>query len=108
MNFEDIEFETRQGPWGPSVGIQLGVPWIFKDIVVETYRRARASDSKLDWSVQQTAESMYSDPDWRYIKVGRRLAIGRCVRFLADNDVLPLRVANPKAKGTKKYVRVPK
>jgi len=50
-----------------------------------------------------TARTLYDDPDWSELRFGRRIAIGRCIRLFADREMLPIRVVNPKATGTKKY-----
>jgi hypothetical protein len=53
-----------------------------------------------------TAQTLYDDPEWSRLRFGRRIAIGRCIRLFADRKMLPIRVMNPKAKGTKKYKHI--
>jgi hypothetical protein len=103
MRIDDIKFERRNGPKGTITGLQLGRHWVFQNIVVTTYKRALASIPMLDWNVRQTAKALYGDPAWESWEKGHRHAIGRCIRFFAEHDVLPLRVINPKATGTKYY-----
>ena len=106
IDLSSIEFEVRDGPWGTSVGKMLGWQWVFKDIFENALIRFDATLPTLDWSKPQTSKSLYNDPDWPEKKLVRRFAIGRCLRFFADRELLPLRCINPRATGTKKYVRV--
>lgn len=106
VDLSSIDFEVRNGPWGPSVGKMLGWQWVFKDIFETALTRFDATLPTLDWSKPQTSKALYNDPDWPEKKLVRRFAIGRCLRFFADRELLPLRCINPRATGTKKYVRV--
>ena len=60
----------------------------------------------LDWSKDQTAETLFGGKErWLSHKVGGRIALGRCLKYFADNEMLPIKVANPKKKGKRKYTR---
>ena len=101
---EGIQYSVRHGKRGPSVGIQIGRHWVFKWIVEEAFRRARETLSTSEPGALYTAKALYDDPAWSELSFGRRIAIGRCIRLFADRKMLPIRVINPNAKGTKKYM----
>lgn len=102
--FETIKYQTSNGPRGPGVGKTLGRPWVFKWIFQEMWQRACNNIATADWSVKQSTKSLYNDADtWCDMKHGVRQAYGRCLRYFADHQMLPLHVINPKATGTKYY-----
>lgn len=102
--FAAIKYEKRSGPNGPMVGKYLGRPWVFKWIFEKAWARMCAEIVTADWNKKQTTKSLYNDPDsWLDWKFGVRQAFGRCLRYFVDNKMLPLKVLNPLARGTKYY-----
>ena len=106
LQFEGLQYSVRHGPRGPSIGIQIGRHWIFKWIVEAAFTRALQTLSTSDSLKLHTAQALYDDQDWPSFGFGRRIAIGRCIRLFADRQMLPIRVVNPKATGTKKYMHI--
>jgi hypothetical protein len=106
MKFKDISFDERGRFANSGPGLLLpGGYWVSKKIVELAWSQVRARFSALDWKVQQTAESLLGETFWKPRKCGQRIALGRCVKYFVDHEMLPLRVANPKKKGKRKYVR---
>ena len=87
----------------PCEGKRLSRHWIFKSLFIACWNRFRASIATADWPRKQTAQSLFNHANWRNMKFGTRIAIGRVLRFFVKNEWLPLVVINPKATGTKFY-----
>ena len=106
MQFSDIQFIEHGGRYGSSLGLNAGGYWVAKLRFEQMWQRANATIQELNWSEPQTVVTIYGDKeDWLSYKVGARIALGRCLKHFADHDMLPIRVANPNKKGTRKYVR---
>lgn len=101
--FAVTKFETRQGKGGPMDGLQLGRNFVFKDIVETGWQTFRTAIEGADWTKPQTAKSLFNDPNWDRLSFGRRIAIGRCLRYFVDHEMLLLGLLNPESTGTKKY-----
>lgn len=84
-------------------GKKLSRHWVFKDLFVECWANFQASITTVDWTKKQTAQSLFNVPNWKKMKFGIRIAIGRVLRFFVKSGWLPLVVLNPKATGTKYY-----
>jgi hypothetical protein len=102
MEFNDIEFYEHE-KYG--IGRHLRGRWVGKTTLELMWRHASASMHKVDWSELQTTESLYGNAEWRDVKFGRRYSLGRCLRFFADEGVLPITLANKGKKGKRKYKR---
>lgn len=106
MKFSDIKFIKDGRPHGSSIGLYLAGHWVSKDLFDLMWIHASQSLPKVDWSRKQTSADVFGDKDlWVSHKVGRRIALGRCLKYFADRDILPIRVANPGKKGPRRYVR---
>lgn len=102
--FMALRFAKRSGKKGPSTGLDLGRHWVFEGQIRTAWERIRAGLATADWSRPQTAESLFNDPNWKSMKFGVRIAIGRCLRFFVNHGMLPLKVINPYSTGTKQYM----
>lgn len=100
---EMMEFDKSDGPSGQCEGKRLYRHWIFKSLFIACWSRFRESMETADWSKKQTAQSLFDHPNWRNMKFGTRIAVGRVLRFFVKNEWLPLVVTNPKSTGTKYY-----
>ena len=105
MKFEDIDFYERAGSINHEVGIHLKGRWVPKKNFETVWKGALMEISKLDWTHPQTAETISGVPDWKKLPVGYRISLGRCLKYFVDEGMLPLRIANPEKKGTRKYAR---
>lgn len=106
MKFRDIKFDERGGSAKSGLGLFLpGRYWVSKKVFEVAWSQVRARFSALDWQVQHTAESILGETFWKPHKCGQRIALGRCVKYFVDHEMLPLRVANPTKKGKRKYAR---
>ena len=106
MKFSDIKFTEQGGRNGSSLGLNAGGYWVAKVRFEEMWPRAKAAMQTLNWSKPQTVVTIFGDKeDWNSHPFGARIALGRCLKYFAAHDMLPIRVANPTKKGTRKYVK---
>ena len=107
MNFDNIKFETRTGRGTTSYGLYVNCNnWVPKARFVEMWEQAQNKLHLLDWSHPKTTRSFFDPAEWKVLKRGRRIALGRCLRYFADHHLLPIRCINPHKKGTKRYVLI--
>ena len=105
MKFEDIDYYECIRFGKTAIGQHLHGYWVSKSDFKLMWQYASVAMHQVDWSVPQSAETLYGKARWLDLKVGKRIALGRCLKYFAENDVLPVRVANPKKKGKRKYAR---
>ena len=103
---ELMKFDTSYWKGGPCEGKRLGWHWVFKSLYITCWKRFQKSFETADWSKKQTAQSLFNHHNWKNMKFGTRIAIGRVLRFFVRNKWLGLTVTNPKATGTKFYARI--
>jgi hypothetical protein len=103
---ELMTFDTSFWKDSPCEGKRLGWHWIFKSLYITCWKRFQRSMETVDWSKKQTAQSLFNHHNWKNMKFGTRIAIGRVLRFFVRNKWLGLKVTNPKATGTKFYARI--
>ena len=102
--FDSIRYKKFQGKNGPAIGIKLGKPLVFKWIFQQAWKSFVENIETVDWHVKQSSKSLFGDAaKWDKLAFGVRQAIGRCLRYFVDHGMLPLRVLNPDATGTKYY-----
>jgi len=105
MRFENIEFVESGRFDRPGLGLFLRGHWVTKKTVVAAWKRASTNVPGLNWQVVQTTETIYNDQNWQLLPLAFRLALGRCIRFFVDKEMLPLEEVNPGKKGKRKYRR---
>ena len=107
MKYEDIRYYERRGTDKPGRGLHLpGGYWVQESLFCLMWRRAIETLPNIDWSKKQTVVTIFGDAElWVSQKFGVRIALGRCLKYFADHDMLPIRVANVGKKGPRKYVR---
>lgn len=106
MKFSDIKFIEHSSRYGASVGVNAGGYWVAKYLFEEMWPRAEAAMQTHDWSKPQTVVTIFGDKEaWDSHSFGARIALGRCLKYFADHEMLPIRVANPTKKGTRKYLK---
>jgi len=107
MKFEDIKFYEHSNSKVAELGLHTpGGYWVPKHVFDEVW--ARVGECLL-WHVGAypiTTAVMYGTEDWKLLPIGFRLKLGRCVKYLVDQEILPLRVANPNKGGTRKYASI--
>lgn len=107
MKFSDIKFETRSGHRTEMLGIYItGNNWVPKARFVEMWEQALKMIPLLDWMYPKPTKSFFELAAWKEFKRGRRIALGRCLRYFADHQMLPIRCINPDKKGTKRYALI--
>ncbi len=57
----------------------------------------------LDPARKHTTVALCNDPTWYDRPRGQRIALGRCIKYLAAKGVLPITLANPGKTGPRKY-----
>ena len=105
MEFSDISFTEHGGRYGSTLGfLAPGGYFVFMRTAKLMLQRANEELPKLDWSQQQTAETIFGGKvRWLAHNVGARIALGRSLKYFADHEMLPLEVANPRKRGKRKY-----
>ena len=107
MKFEDITYVKRTGRHGITLGIYInGRNFVPKFRLVQMREHALMVIDELDWSKPKSAKAFYDIDYWKYFKIGKKLALGRSLRYLADHDMLPIRCINREKKSTKLYERI--
>ncbi len=107
MNFEKIQFQTRTGRGTTSLGLYVtGNNWVPKARLIQMWDQAQRMLPLLDWTYPKTTKSFFEPEAWKGIKRGHRIALGRCLRYFADHQLLPIRCINPKKTGTKRYALI--
>lgn len=77
--------------------------WVSRALIAESFRMFWRCVPKLKPTRKHTARQMCSDPGWAERPRGQRLAIGRCFKYFEVHGVLPITLANPGKRGTRKY-----
>jgi len=107
MKFEDLYFGESGRVDRPGLGIWLpGRYWGHKKWFERAWTLIHTEWSNLDWTVPQTAETLCNSKNWHSYDVPERIKLGRCIKYFVSNQMLPLKVANPKKKGKRKYLRI--
>jgi hypothetical protein len=106
MIFEDIAFYQQSGSKENSeYGLHLKGYWVQKIFFEEAWMQAQLNIPKLKWDKPQTVVAICGDKNWKSRKVGVRIRIGRCLKYFVGEGMLPLCIANPNKKGSRKYSR---
>ena len=106
MQFSDINFTVRSDLYGSRKGLDIRGYWVSKNLVDLMWLRAQQVLPTLDWSKPQTVVSIFGDfEEWKSNSFGARIALGRCLKFYVDHDMLPIQITNKNKKGTRKYGR---
>lgn len=107
MKFSDIRYTKRDTPFGEQIGIVMpGRFWVYRSTMRAAWVQLNNNWPSINWSHKQCAETMIGTDYWQKIRLnGARLAMGRCVRFFVEHDMLPIRleIANPRKKGKRFY-----
>jgi hypothetical protein len=108
MEFKEIKFEMHMSRYWHELALLLsGKYWVPKSDVLLAWNHFSKAGLPEDYRTQVDAQILFGEPEavWKAMKVGKRIALGRCLKYFVDNGMLPLRLANPGKKGKKKYVR---
>ena len=107
MKYQDIKFYERSGSKNAALGMHLpGGYWVSKSLFDEAWTRVFEGLPSPDCKELHTAKSMYGSKAWEELGFGARIALGRCVKYFVDREMLPLKIANPTKKGTRKYISI--
>ena len=106
MKFKDIDFHDHSDFDRPGPGLYLpGGYWVPKADVELAWDQVRQGLPAVGSICEYTTKEMCDDEFWSSIKIGKKLAIGRCVVFFVTNKMLPLKLVNRKKGGSRRYVR---
>lgn len=101
---EQIQFDERNGKHGKQLGIYMrGGFWVPKGDVLMAWKNAAAHYPLVDWGLKVCAATFFDYDEWKAFPFGKQLALGRCIRFFSDQEMLPIEVANPGKKGKRFY-----
>ena len=104
MKFNEINFCESDKPNKPGLGLFLpGHYWVAKKYFELVWRYAALEIPKLDWSQEQCAETIFGKARWKEFDFWEQIRLGRCVKYFVTREMLPLRLANPRKKGKRKY-----
>lgn len=106
MKFEDIAYYERSGSDKPELGRHIRGYWVSKKYFEIAWKNASAEFLKLDWLKPQTTETLCGEAYWGVSGIGTHIKLGRCMKYFADQELLPIQVANPGKRGKRKFVRV--
>lgn len=77
--------------------------WIAQNHFKEVWELFWLSVVHLDPARKHTTVALCNDPKWCDRPRGQRIALGRCIKYLATQGVLPITHANPGKSGPRKY-----
>lgn len=107
MKFRDINFYDHSGSDRSGPGLYLpGGYWVPRSDFVLVWNQVRKGLPPVGCTDERTTKSMCGVEFWSPLKCGKKLAIGRCVKFFVANKILPLKLANRGKGASRKYVRV--
>lgn len=109
MRLDEVKFVQRSDD---QYWLLIKGRWVMKNTFLNTYAAVIENWSNIDWQVKQTAKAMVGNTHWGApAERGRIQAMGRCIRFFADHDMLPEQVVlarkrngNPYKGGRRLYV----
>lgn len=95
--FKGIKFEKRPGKKnGPVIGLQLGPQFVFSWLVKEAWENFAASIPTASTCKFYSSEDLFSDAErWAALATTLHVAIGRCLAYFVNNEMLPLECVNP-------------
>lgn len=102
MQFLEIRYVERDTVYGQKFVLSMpGGYGVQKGTVQDAWKQVHLNWPNIDWSVKQCAETLIGGEYWKPMKIGKQLAMGRCIKFFIAHDMLPkpLKVANPGKKG---------
>lgn len=105
MSFDGIDFCESGRRDRPGLGLYVRGYWVGKTTMEMAWKQVAANLAALNLGEKQTAETLCGKAFWQEQNCSKRLSLGRCVKFLVDQEFIPLQVANPGKKGKRKYVR---
>lgn len=104
MNLNEIDFYERGDTTSAELGRHVRGYWVAKKFFELAWANALIEIPLLDWSNPQTTETLCGTACWtEYFYDHTRL--GRCMKYFVDEEMLPLRVANPGKKGKRKFIK---
>lgn len=77
--------------------------WVQKWLIADAWEMFWRNFRNLNHGRRHTAESLCADPDWRERDRRERLKLGRCIKYFSVQGILPITLANPNKRGTRKY-----
>jgi len=87
MKIEAVKFVQRSDG---QYWLLIKGRWVMKNTFLNTYAAVIKNWSNIDWYVRQTAKTMVGKAQWGApAERGLIQAMGRCIRFFVDHDMLP-------------------
>ena len=104
MKFADIKFGERGGSRANGLGLLTAGYWVEKEYFELAWTLIRADDPARDWHGKHTTVSLCNDPTWKNRRVGKRIKIGRCVKYFVNEQMVPLSETNKGKGGSRRYI----
>ena len=104
-DFNKIKFVRHGGKYGKQLGLWMpGHYWVPREDVLFAWDNATKRLFMLDFSQDKVVSKLFFDQDeWSALLNGKKLALGRCIKYFSTHEMLPIEVANPGKKGSRIY-----
>ena len=106
MSLEDIEFHKSGRLDRPGLGLYLRGYWVGKTTMEMAWAQISKSLPAPNNPAKYTARMMCGEAFWKPPGRKRALSLGRSIKYFVDQEMLPLYEANPRKKGSRKYIRI--
>lgn len=94
------------GKFGCQIGMFMpGGFWVPKCDIVMAWRNAKVRFESIAWTQKVGADAFFEKQEWKEFPFGKKLALGRCIKFFCVEGLLPIEVANPGKKGRRYYTK---
>lgn len=102
--FERLPFERHTEAGCTYKACKLsGRYWIAQSHFKEVWELFWRNVGDLDPARKHTTVALCNDPTWYDRPRGQRIALGRCIKYMAALGILPITLANPGKTGPRKY-----
>lgn len=106
MKFSDIPFCESGRMDRPGLGLYLpGGYWLGKKTFEMAWKQVNKGLPAAGGTAKHTARSMCGENFWLDHTFGQQIGFGRCIKYYADQGLLPLTETNKRKKGSRQYAR---
>ena len=103
-DFNKIKFEQHSGKFGKQLGLRMsGNYWVPREDVLFAWENATPRVFLLDWTKPVFSKLFFDQDKWNGFPKGKKLALGRCIKYFSTHEMLPIEEANPEKKGSRIY-----
>lgn len=103
-DFNKIKFVRHGGKYGKQLGLRMpGHYWVPREDVLFAWDNATKRIFLIDWYKKVVSKCFFDQDAWSGFPKGKKLALGRCIKYFSTHEMLPIEVANPEKKGSRVY-----